>query len=148
MKYCAEGRDQRFGVIEFVVGVDVTPEFKAAVAGVGEAGWHDLHRQADGRRTSTGQQWAEVPFVPNWIGHSKHSPEYRFIAIREPLRNPSLPGMAGQLNLAVPTMEMPGGGWYKVFGLVTNRDIDPEELELLPGSLTPGLGEILVRLGA
>ena len=148
MKYCAEGRDQRFGVIEFVVGVDVTPEFKAAVAGVGEAGWHDLHRQADGRRTSTGQQWAEVPFVPNWIGHSKHSPEYRFIAIREPLRNPPLPGMAGQLNLAVPTMEMPGGGWYKVFGLVTNRDIDPEELELLPGSLTPGLGEILVRLGA
>ena len=83
MKYCAEGRDQRFGVIEFVVGVDVTPEFKAAVAGVGEAGWHDLHRQADGRRTSTGQQWAEVPFVPNWIGHSKHSPEYRFIAIRD-----------------------------------------------------------------
>ena len=128
--------------------MDVTPEFKAAVAGVGEAGWHDLHRQADGRRTSTGQQWAEVPFVPNWIGHSKHSPEYRFIAIREPLRNPPLPGMAGQLNLAVPTMEMPGGGWYKVFGLVTNRDIDPEELELLPGSLTPGLGEILVRLGA
>lgn len=25
MKYCAEGRDERFGVIEFAVGADVTP---------------------------------------------------------------------------------------------------------------------------
>ena len=29
LKYCAEGRDERFGVVEFCVGVDVTPEFKA-----------------------------------------------------------------------------------------------------------------------
>lgn len=28
LKYCAEGNDERFGVIEFAVGVDVTPEFK------------------------------------------------------------------------------------------------------------------------
>ena len=25
-------------------------------------------------------------------------------------------------------MEMSGGGWYKVFGVVTNRELDPEEM--------------------
>ena len=34
LKYCAEGRDERFGVIEFAVGVDVMPEFREAVAEV------------------------------------------------------------------------------------------------------------------
>jgi hypothetical protein len=24
-----------------------------------------------GRRIETGQEWAEVCFVPNWVGHSK-----------------------------------------------------------------------------
>ena len=88
LRYCAEGKDQRFGVIEFAVGVDVTPEFKAAVARTTEDEWGELGREVDGRRVETGQQYAEVNFVPNWIGHSKTSPEYRFIAIREPLRNP------------------------------------------------------------
>ena len=48
-------------------------------------------------------------------------PEYRFIAIREPLRNPSLPGMESQLDLRVPIMTMSDGGWYKVTGVVTNE---------------------------
>ena len=37
------------------------------------------------RWVETGQQWAEVNFVPDWIAYSKKNPEYRFIAIREPL---------------------------------------------------------------
>ena len=76
----------------------------------------------------TGQQYAEVCYVPNWIGHSKNSPDYRFIAIREPLRNPSLPGMESQLELSVPTMQMGDGGWYKVTGVVTNRGLRGDEL--------------------
>ena len=127
LRYCAEGKDQRFGVIEFAVGVDVTPGFKAAAARTGEEEWHELGREVDGRRVETGQQYAEVNFVPNWIGHSKTSPEYRYIAIREPLRNPPLPGLAGQLDLPA-IMEMGEGGWYKVFGMVTNRGDEPEEL--------------------
>ena len=74
LRYCAEGRNQRFGVIEFAVGVDVTREFKAEVAQVGEEEWRELYREVDGRRAETGQQWAEVNFVPDWIGHSKNSP--------------------------------------------------------------------------
>ena len=30
LRYCADGRDERFGVIEFAVGVDVTAEFRRA----------------------------------------------------------------------------------------------------------------------
>ena len=49
LKYCAEGRDERFGVVEFCVGVDVTPEFKAAVKEVGTV---QMARLACGRRRS------------------------------------------------------------------------------------------------
>ena len=105
----------------------MTPGFKAAAAQTGEEEWHELGREVDGRRVETGQQYAEVNFVPNWIGHSKTSPEYRYIAIREPLRDPPLPGLASQLDLPA-IMEMGEGGWYKVFGMVTNREDEPEEL--------------------
>ena len=125
LRHCADGGDERFGVIEFAVGVDVTAEFKAAVARVGEDEWRELCREADGRRVDTGQQWAEVCFVPNWIGYSKNSPNCRFIAVREPLRNPSLPGMG---DLSVPIMEMGDGGWYKVFGVAANRGLPGDEL--------------------
>ena len=37
LRYCAEGRDDRFGVIEFAVGVDVTAEFRRAVSEVSRA---------------------------------------------------------------------------------------------------------------
>ena len=36
LRYCAEDRDERFGVIEFAVGVDVTAEFHRAVSEVAE----------------------------------------------------------------------------------------------------------------
>ena len=126
LRYCAEGRDERFGVIEFAVGVDVTPEFREAVAEVDDDQWHELYRQTeDGRRVHTGQQYAEVCYVPNSIGHSKNGPEYRFIAIREILRRPTLPGME---DSSVRTVQMSDGGWYKVTGVVTNRDLAGDEL--------------------
>ena len=102
LRYCAEGRDERFGVIEFAVGVDVTAEFRRAVSEVAEQDWQTLYRKVGEHRVDTGQQWAEVNFVPNWIGHSKNSPEYRFIAIRERLNEQPLPGMEGQMELTVP----------------------------------------------
>ena len=41
-------------------------------------------------------------FVPNWIGHSKNSPEYRFMATRERLIEQPLPAMEGQMEDALP----------------------------------------------
>lgn len=128
LKYCAGGKNERFGIIEFAVGVDVTPEFKKAVAQVEEEEWHPLEREVEGEKGDTGQQWAEVCFVPNSIGHSKKGPDYRFIAIREPLQEVTLPGMEGQLDLPFPTMELADKGWHKVTGVVTNRDLPGDKL--------------------
>jgi hypothetical protein len=119
--YCGEGRDARFGVIEFAVSADVTPEFRAAVRAVKEADWQRLvRRDADGECIATEQEWAEVCYVPNWAGHSKKRAEYRFLAIREPLRQLDL-GDADQLPFA--TEEFAAKGRYKLFGVVTNRTL-------------------------
>jgi hypothetical protein len=125
LQYCAEGKNERFGVIEFAIGVDVTPEFKRAVAEVEEGDWHPLEREVAGKMVPTGQEWAEVCFVPNWTAQRKDGPTYRFLAIRELLEQAELPGLEAQLPF--PSMTF-GEKRYKLFGLVTNRDILGNEL--------------------
>lgn len=124
LQYLAEGRNERFGVIEFAVGADVTDAFRKAVAEVNEEAWKPLDER--------GQQWAEVGFVPTWVGNKKprdRGPKYRFLAIREPLAQPQLPGLeTKQEALPFPTMEFGGKGRYKLFGVVTNRDLPGGEL--------------------
>ena len=126
LRYCAEGENQRFGVIEFAVGVDVTPEFRQAVAQTVEEEWHPLEREVAGQKVPTGQEWAEVCFVPNWIGHRQGSAEYRYLAVREPLRQAVLPGLEEQLPF--PTVTGGDGGRYKVTGTVTNRALAGDEV--------------------
>lgn len=125
LSYCAEGKNERFGVIEFAVGADVTPEFKRAVAEVKKGEWHQLDREVDGRKVDTGQEWAEVCFVPNWTAQHKDVPTYRFLAIREMLQQAEIPGLEAQLPF--PTMIF-GERRYKLFGLVTNRDLPGDKL--------------------
>jgi hypothetical protein len=128
LRYCAEGKSERFGAIEFAIGADVTESFRQAVREVEEQQWFAVLRPAaDGRRQPTGQQWAEVCYVPNWAGHSKKGPDYRFLAIREPLRQQlSLPGHEEAQDDAE-SMES-GGERYKIRGIVTNRTCDGNEL--------------------
>ncbi len=125
LRYCAEGKNERFGVIEFAVGVDVTAEFKRAVAEVAEGEWQQLEREVDGQRVKTEQEWAEVCFVPNWTAQRKEGPVYRYLAIRELLGQAELPGLEAQLPF--PRMSF-GQRPYKVFGMVTNRDIPGDKL--------------------
>lgn len=127
LKYCAEGRNRRFGVIEFAVGADVTEAFKRAVREIPEADWRTLYRDVDGERAKTGQEYAEVCFVPNRVAAKKDGPEYRYLAIREPLEEPALPSMEDQLDLPFPTMDW-GKVRYKVTGIVTNRELPADEL--------------------
>ena len=127
LKYCAEGKNRRFGVIEFAISADVTAEFRQAVAQLPEAAWQTLDRIVDGERYASGQQWAEVGYVPNWAGMSKTAPDYRFLAIREPLDELDL-GDGEQLPF--PTMSFPTLGRYKLFGLrhqphASGRRTDP-----------------------
>jgi hypothetical protein len=90
-------------VIEFAVRVDVTQEFKKAAEHPANE-WHPLKRMVKSALENTGQEWAEACFIPNWVGNSKKNPDYRFIAIREPLKQLDLPGMEDQLVFPFPTM--------------------------------------------
>jgi hypothetical protein len=124
--YCGEGKDPRFGVIDFAVSADVTTEFRKAVREVKAADWHRLVRHfEDGTSVETDQEWAEVCFVPSWAGHSKKRADYRFLAIREPLRQLAL-GDADQLPF--PTEDFGAKGAYKLFGLVTNRTLPGDQV--------------------
>lgn len=81
-----------------------------------------------GRPSPTGQQWAEVCYVPNWAGHSKQGADYRFLAIREPLRRQlTLPG-CDEPAADPDSVELPDGARYKIRGIVTNRNVDGNEL--------------------
>jgi len=125
LRYCEKGEHTRFGRIEFAIGVDVTKEFKKAVAETEE--WKPVMKEFRGKRVETGMEWAEVCFVPDAICHSKKDPEYRYLATRELLKQPELPGMEGQADLPFPTMTM-NRDRYKIFGIVTNRDIEGSAL--------------------
>jgi hypothetical protein len=128
LRYCASGANSRFGVVEFAIGCDVTPEYKKAVSEVEESQWHPIYKLVNGIKEKTGVEWAEVCFVPNAIGHSKKGPEYRYLAKREVLvEQQVLAGMEHQLSLPFPTMQLKGKK-YKVFGIVTNMDWEGEEL--------------------
>jgi hypothetical protein len=122
MAYCDRGKDgkkhERFGRIEFAISADVTPEFKKAVREAEE--WHPIH---DKKEHVTGE-WAEVCFVPNAECTTKKGQPYRYLAIREQLRQPLLPGME-YLPFQTITFDETG---YKLFGIVTNMDWEGEEL--------------------
>jgi hypothetical protein len=127
LQFCAEGKHKRFGVIEFTVGADVSESFRRAVREIPDSDWNRLYREVKGKRVDTGQEYAEVCFVPQWVGYKKHGPTYRYLAIREPLHQQPLPGMEDQIELSFPTMDW-GAVRYKVTGIITNRDLPGDEL--------------------
>ncbi len=126
IKYCAEGKDERFGIIKFAIGVVMSSAFKKAVNTVKEKDWEILYREdKKGELKNTGQEWAEVSYAPAWIGNNEKGPVYRFIAIREFLKEPELPGMEKtQLELPFPVMDFNEKGRYKITGIVSNRLCD------------------------
>jgi len=130
LAYCDREDNKRCGRIEFTVGCDVTPEFKKAVGEVEEGDWKVLYKKDRwGCLVKTKRQWAEVCFVPNAIGHSKKGPEYRYLAIREPMQDQlTLPGME-EAERAYPFQTiLRDDVRYKVFGIVTNMDWEGQDL--------------------
>jgi hypothetical protein len=132
LKYCAQGDNERFGIIEFAIAAKVSQSFKESVKEVKE--WFPIYTQdKDGHKIKTDQEWAEVGFVPSWAGMSKKAPDYRYIAIRERLWiDAPLPGLEPvqkELLLELPfqTLTMNQAD-YKLFGIITNRRIDGNEL--------------------
>jgi Transposase DDE domain group 1 len=127
MRYCADANKPRFGVIQFAIGAKVSESFKRSISEVEEPGWEKLYRKTENGLEDTGQEYAEVCFVPEEMARKKDAPTFRYLAIREPLEQPALPELDQQLSLSFPTMNF-GSVKYKVFGLVTNRDIPGDEL--------------------
>ena len=128
LQYCAKGKHERFGRIEFAVGCDVTPEFRKSVMEVSASEWQPIYKEFDGGRIKTNQEWAEICFIPNAIGHRKDAPVYRYLAIREAMGSMGLPGMESpQQSFPFPTLQM-SSQQYKLFGLVTNMNWEGEKL--------------------
>lgn len=118
----AQGRSPRFGVIRFAVGADMSPELRAEIMRLPASAWKPYTRCNPDTEACepTGQEWAEVPFVPTAIAHKVSNPDYRFLAVRELLRVQPLPGMAEQLTLeGDPQVEFATGA-YKIRAVVTN----------------------------
>ena len=128
LRYCAEGSNERFRAIEFAIGADVTLSFRQAVSEVEEDQWFPVLRtEPDGRQHETGQQWAEVCYVPTWAGMSKNGPSYRYVATRKPLRDQlELPGCETAED--PDQVQAQSGERYKIHGIITNRDVGGNEL--------------------
>jgi hypothetical protein len=140
LKYCGEGKDERFGVIDFTISCPVTMEFREAAKAVPASEWKPLMKEISGSGgkkilKETNQEYATVSYVPQWAGYSKKAPEYRYIAIREKFRG-KLTAQCSEDQLFIPEMieymeeenerikklhltEMTGDV-YKIFGIVTN----------------------------
>jgi hypothetical protein len=135
LRYCAEGKNERFGVIEFTVSCKVVESFKQAAQVVPEGDWKPVVKEVKKNGVTevkeTGQEWCEVNYVPDWV--VKSEAEYRFIAIRErtELRRGENPAQM-TLPEVIEDMEKEneqlkrlhitemGNLAYKVFGIVTN----------------------------
>ncbi len=128
LRYCALGESERFGKIEFAVSADMSQELKRTVAEVEASAWQPLLRRFGKRTIASGQEWAEVCFVPNQIGHSQTGPVYRYLAIREPLRQQVLPGLEEQEKVATPWAVSMSEGRYKVSAIVTTLDWAGDEV--------------------
>ena len=79
LRFCAEGKVERFGVIDFAISCPVKPEFRVAVMRVQENEWRPLRDETGTIR----QEWAEVAYAPESLSTSKKPHEYRFFVTRE-----------------------------------------------------------------
>jgi hypothetical protein len=125
IRYCTEGHDPRFGVIPFAIAAKVSAGIKKEAQSLDEKHWHPIYQSdADGIKIKTNQEWADICFVPDWTVSSKGT--YRYIAIREAMK-PSKTKSDEEIELPFQTMKAKEVT-YKLFAVVTNRDIDGSEL--------------------
>ena len=78
-----------------------------------------MYKEIDGKREKTDREYAEVCFVPSELGRSKKDPILRYLATREAVRQPCLPGLEDAPLLPFPTLTMERT-LYKVHGIVSN----------------------------
>lgn len=114
LRYCEEGRNQRFGRIEFAVGVDITRGFKRAVHQTPGLTWHQLG--------TSEHEYAEVSFAPSQSCTTTRG-EYRYIAVREPVRQMEMFKETQELSLPTLSQSDADGNVqaWTLSAIVTNR---------------------------
>jgi len=135
LRYCAEGKDERFGIIEFAVAAKISQGFKRAVLEVNSDKWQPIYKGEGDQKIKTEQGWTEVCYVPDWAIKRKDAPNYRYIAIRERMNKQlQLDGLELaesaqpiQRELPFQTIQLDQSE-YKLFSIVTNRTLPGNEL--------------------
>lgn len=109
------GDGGRWPAVKFAVPNDMTPEFRVSAARVEEADWEPVFD----KRGRLLYAWAEVVYVPNAIATAKGS--YRYLAIRTPVEQGVLPGLAEGETPETPYATLTCvGRTYRLTGLATN----------------------------
>jgi hypothetical protein len=107
LKYCEDNK------IRFAVGCPISKSVRKAVKSAPKSSWKPLDQY---------REYAEICFVPNSLATSKEGYEFRYVAVRESLKEQCvLPGMA-EKTYPFPVEEF-AGCRYKVQVIVTNRTL-------------------------
>ncbi len=127
LDYCHEGSNPRFGRIEFCVSSMVSKEFKAAVSKISEDDWQPIYKEVGEQKMASGQEWAEVCYVPSRKGFRVDAPLYRYLVIRETIDQPVFKEFDSDEAYDFPTAVC-AGTRYRISGYVTNMDWHGEKL--------------------
>jgi len=132
LEYCAEGKDPRFGVIQFAIAAKVSSEVKNTASALKADNWQPVYKTAsDGTRFETQQQWAEIDVVPSWVATKSRdfkSP-YRYLVIREPFHSDPRKSHTKPTDEHYPFQTVDcDNKQYKLFCIITNRKMDANAL--------------------
>ena len=152
LKYCAAGENERLGIIDFAISCPMYAALRNTARALPENCWNPLMKEKIIRGVKglqyTGQDWAEVSFVPSWLVSDKNDFELRYLVIRERIDSKDTGALheamearqgiieeviadaeAENPNLKKLHMEEMSGQIYKMFAVVTNKmEIEGSEL--------------------
>lgn len=117
LRYCAEGLNERLGVIHFAIASKVCKEIRDEAKQLKPEEWKTLYYEdLKGIKTTTTQEYAEIIHIPDWA--MKSQVKYRYYVIREAMK---FSKSTKESELPFQTIESHGQS-YKLFAMVTNLD--------------------------
>jgi len=128
----------RVGRIEFAVCADVSKGLRAEALALDESDWKEVYySDKKGNRITTGQEVAELVYVPGSSNHKKDAPTFRYLVTREAINVQYQLTDDCQLVFSVSKnaekklhLELMQDKVYKVFATVTNMSGTPLEILL------------------
>ena len=133
-----ESGDSRFGKIEFAISADVTSGVRSLTCALPKDEWKPvIYLDKDNKEVITGQEVAEIAYVPTTSNTSKSAPVFRYIVTREAINVEYKCSDAGEITYDTSLkavkklhLEVMDDQVYKVFATVTNRKETPLKILL------------------